>query len=96
MRLEMYMRDDEFSEAFEYLFSLFYEDLVPIQSAQTHMFLSKTEGLVKKIEPSYDKWAEQKGTGTDLDTPPPIEVGAHRAVLNVDAPAERDEPPHLQ
>ena len=39
MWLEMYMRDDEFSEVLEYLLSLFYEDLVPVQSAQTHMFL---------------------------------------------------------
>jgi hypothetical protein len=38
---EMYVRDDEFSEVFEYLFGLIHEHLVRIQGAQTHMFLLK-------------------------------------------------------
>ena len=39
---------------------------------------------------------DARGNNTNLDGPPPAEVNAPRAVLDRDAPAERDEAAHLQ
>ena len=43
-----------------------------------------------------EKTRELRSERTNLDTFPPAEVDAPRLVLEGDAPAERDEAPHLQ
>jgi hypothetical protein len=94
VRLEMYVRDREVFKAIEYLVALLYEHLLRVQRAQIHVVLPRTKKKkgVLRIRSKGSRTRYKQKRGTNLDGPPPGEVDASRAVLDRDAPAERDEP----
>jgi hypothetical protein len=98
MWLEVNVSDGELPEVLEYLFAFFDKHLVRVYRAQTHVILRKRKRIVFiKIDLRADA-QKTRGSheGTNLDSPPPAEVNAPGAVLDGDAPAEGDEPAHLQ
>ncbi len=94
MQFEMYVRDRQLGETFEYLFGLFHKYFMIVQHSQTHVVLSKETETETEREICSIFLLQRKALGkqkTDLDRSPPAKVNAPRPVLEGNAPAHRDE-----